>query len=90
MRINKLCLNASKGEFMIVGHRRKLNKVGDELPNLVLNNEVIKRAEKIKYVGINIDESRNWEEQYTTVKNKLKRGHKLLEKVEKHPSSKKA
>ena len=47
---------------MVVGHRRKLNRVGNELTNLVLNNEGIKRVEKI-YSGINIDESLNWEEQ---------------------------
>ena len=44
MRINKLGLNESKNEFKVVGHRRKLNKVGDELSNLFLNNEVIKRV----------------------------------------------
>ena len=47
---------------MVVGHRRKLNRVGNELPSLVLNNEIIKKVEKIKYLGINIDESLNWEE----------------------------
>ena len=31
MRINKLSLNAGKNEFMVVGHRRKVNRVGDEL-----------------------------------------------------------
>ena len=84
VRINKLSLNSSKSEFMVLGHRRKLSRVGNELSNLVLNDEVIKRVEKIKYLGTNIDESLNWEEQYKTVKNKL------LEKVERHPSSKKA
>ena len=59
MRINKLSLKASKSEFMVVGHRRKLNRVGNELSNLVLNNAVIKRVEKIKYLGINIDEILN-------------------------------
>ena len=59
MRINKLSLNASKSDFMVVGHRRKLNKVGDGSPNLFLNNEVIKRVEKIKYLGTSIDESLN-------------------------------
>ena len=59
MRINQFSLNASKSEFMVVGHRRKLNRVGNEIPNLVLNNEVIKRVEKIKYLGINIDEGLN-------------------------------
>ena len=61
MRISKLILNASKSEFMVVGYRRKLNRVGNELSNLVFNNAVIKRVEKIKYLGINIDESLNWE-----------------------------
>ena len=76
MRIHKLSLNASKSEFMVVGQRRKLYRVGNELSSLVLNNAAIKRVEKIKYLGINIDESLNWEEQYKTVK--------------RHPSSKKA
>ena len=38
MRKNKLSLNASKSEFMVVSHTRKVDRVGDELPNLVLNN----------------------------------------------------
>ena len=66
---------------MVVGHRRKLNRVGDELPNLVLNNEVIKRVEKINYLLINIDESLNREAQYKTVKNKLKGGISSLRKL---------
>ena len=81
MRINKLSLNASKSELMVLGHRRKLNRVGNEMPNLVLNNEVIKRVDKIKHLGINIDESLNWEEQYKTVKNKLKGGRSSLKKL---------
>ena len=67
---------------MVVSHRRKLNGVGDELPNFVFNNEVIKRVEKIKLLGINIDESLNREEQYKTVKNKLKGGINSLNKLQ--------
>ena len=43
--------------FLVIGHRRQLNKVGNDLPDLVLNNEVIKIVDKTKCVGINIDES---------------------------------
>ena len=85
MRINKLSVNASNSEFMVVGHGRKLNRVSNELPNLVLNNKVIKRVDKMKYLGINIDESLYWEEQY---QEQAQRGHKLHEKVERRPSSK--
>ena len=81
MRINKLSLNASKSEFMVVGYRRKFNRVGNELSNLFLNNEVINRVEKIKYLVMNIDESLTWEEQYKIVKNKLKGGISSLRKL---------
>ena len=47
----KLSLNGSKSEFMVVGHKRKLNRVSNELSNLVLNNELIKRVEKINIWG---------------------------------------
>ena len=63
MRINKPSLNASKSEYMVIGHWQQLNKIGNHLPDLVLNNEVIKRVEKTKYLGIIIDESHNWKEQ---------------------------
>ena len=59
---------------MVVGYRRKLNRVGHELTNLVQNNEVIKRLEKINYLLITINERLNCGEQYKTVKNKLKGG----------------
>ena len=46
MRTNKLSLNASKSEYMVIGHRQQLNRVDDDLPDFVLNNEVIKRVDK--------------------------------------------
>ena len=44
MRINKPSLNASKIEFMVAAHSGKLNRVGYELPNLVLNNELYQKG----------------------------------------------
>ena len=81
MRINKLSLNVSKSEYMVIGHRRQLNKIGNDLPDLVLNNEVIKRLDKTRYLGINIDESLNWKEQYKAIQNKLKGGLSSLRKL---------
>ena len=57
---------------MVESHRRKSSRVGNELPNPALNNEVFKRVEKIKYFRINIDEGPNWKEQYRVVKNEVK------------------
>ena len=65
---------AKAGENMVIDYRRQLNRVGDDLPDLFLNNEVIKRVEKTKSLGINIEESLKWKVQYRTVKNILKWG----------------
>ena len=48
---------------MVIGHRRQLNKIGNDLPDLVLNDKIINRVDKTKYIGINIDESFSWKEQ---------------------------
>ena len=73
----KLSLNASKSDYVVIGHRRQLNKIGNDLPNLVLNNAVIKRVDKTKYLGINIDESLNWK----IIKKKLKGDLSSLRKL---------
>ena len=80
MRINKLSLNCSKSEYMVIGHRRQLNKIGNDLPDLVLNSEVITRVDTTKYPGIIIDESFNWKEQYKAIKNQLKGGLSSLKR----------
>ena len=77
----QLSLHTSKSEYVVIGHRRQLYRVGNDLPDLVLNNEVIKRAGKTKYLGINIDESLSWKEQYKTIKNKLKGDLSSLRKL---------
>ena len=66
---------------MIIGHKRQLNRVDGDLPDIVLNNEVIKRVDKTKYLGININQSLNRKEQYKTIKNKLKGGLSSLRKL---------
>ena len=48
MRINKLSLNSSKSEFVVIGQRRQLDKIGNDLPDLVLNDEIIKRVDKTR------------------------------------------
>ena len=69
MRINKLSSNPQKTEFMIVGHPLITRK--QALPEtLKLNDSEIKRVEKTKYLGIILDESLNWDEQFKRVRSK--------------------
>ena len=50
---NKLTLNMTKTEFMLIGSRHKLNN----LPSLNINNLLIKHSQCSKSLGVLIDES---------------------------------
>ncbi len=71
MNSNRLSLNASKSEFMFISHQRQLGRIGNEIPDLTLNDENIQRVAKTRYLGIQIDESLSWKEHYTATKKKL-------------------
>ena len=70
MRINKLSLNPTKTEYMIIDHPRRRKK-GESLPQLYLNREEIKRVEKTNYFRVIVDDTLGWEEQNKSVKKKV-------------------
>ena len=74
-------MNASKIEYIVLGHKRQLNRIGNIIPDLTFNNEVIKRVNKTNYQGIIIDDNLNWKGQYKIIKNKLKGGLSSLAKL---------
>ena len=84
MRVNKLSPNPQKTEFMIIGHPLSTRK--PELPEtLKLNGSEIKRVEKIKYLGIIIDENLNWDEQFKRVRSKINTGLMSLKRLKNIP-----
>ena len=58
LRKNKLSLNYSKSNFMIVNGNPK--KTVDDNFKLILNNSALIRASSVKYLGLHIDERLNW------------------------------
>ena len=62
--------NPAKTEFMIIGHSRKLNTLNISNP-LTINETDIKRVTKMKSLGVVVDESLSWHEQYSIVKGKI-------------------
>ena len=84
MRLNKLSANPKKTEYMIIGHPRRINKV-EVNETLRLNDSEIKRVKKTKSLGVIVDEGLNWEEQFKTVRGKVRGGLTSLKKPEKHP-----
>ena len=66
---NKLTLNVSKTEYMIIGSRYHLSKI-IEYPNINIGGQNIKIVESTKSLGVVIDEKLNWEEHIDNISKK--------------------
>ena len=80
MRQNKLSLNANKSEFLIVGHKKQLNGIHEPV-QLQVDEELIRRVQTVKYLGIRVDENLSWNEQYKSLKCKVKCGLSSIRKL---------
>ena len=80
LRQNKLSLNTAKTEYMVVDHKRQTNHIPGPL-EVNVNGEPIKRAQQIKYLGIMVDENLTWNEQYKSLKGKIKNALSSLWKL---------
>jgi len=56
---NKLTLNATKTEFMLIGFRQRLSTLSDTL-KLSIDNVPIERVFSVKSLGKDIDENLAW------------------------------
>ena len=80
MRQNKMSLNTKKSEFMIIGHKRQLNRIQNPI-HLDIGGEELKRVHEVKYLGVSVDESLSWTTQYKKLKSKLKNGLSSIRKL---------
>ena len=81
MRINKLSLNPTTTECMIVDYPRQKKK-GESSTQLFINREKIKQVDKTKYLRIMVDDTLGWEGQYESVKKKVAKGLAAMKKLE--------
>ena len=65
---------------MVIGDKRQTNRIFGPL-EVNVNGEPIKRAKKVKYPGITVDENLTWNEQYKNLKGKIKNAHSSLWKL---------
>ena len=74
---NKLTLNATKTEFMIIGSKHNLTKVQTD-PIITIGNNNIKRVYKTKSLGIIIGDKLNWKENIHSICKKTSKGIGML------------
>ena len=70
---NKLTLNTTKTEFMIIGSKHNLTKVQSD-PTITIGNNNIKRVYQTKSLGVIIDNKLNWEENILSICKKTSKG----------------
>ena len=80
LRQNNISLIVTKCEFVFLGNSTQLGKIS-EVGDLKVGEDEIKRVRKTKYLGLTIDETLSWNEQYKIVKGKLKRGLDSIKKL---------
>lgn len=78
---NKLTLNITKTEFMIIGSRQKLTAHGNEPINIQINNEAIKRVNHSKSLGVTIDSHLTWAEHVREISKKIASAIGALKRV---------
>ncbi len=76
---NKLTLNNSKTEYMIIGSKKRLSQVTAD-PAINVGNLEIKRVETTKSLGLMIDESLTWTAQVEHIK-KVTSGLAILRRL---------
>ena len=77
---NKLILNNSKTEYMIIGSKKRLSQVTSD-PAISVGNLEIKRFEKTKSLGLMIDESLGWTAQVEHISKKVTSGLAILRRL---------
>ena len=73
--INKLVLNVKKTHFMIFGNQ-KVN-----IDTLHINDELIKRSNSIKFLGVYIDEEMKWKSHVNNVLNKISKNIGVINRL---------
>ena len=86
LRQNKLSLNVAKREYMFIGSDKQLSNISD-IGNLEMSNDEINRVRKTNYLGLIIDESLSWSQQYKIVKRKTERRAQFHKKTQKHTTT---
>ena len=80
MKANKLSLNASKTEYMVIGSHKRLHQTQSDAPITLANNQ-IKRIKVTKSLGLVIDETLTWDEQVTLITKKVNKGLNVMRRL---------
>ena len=79
LTVNKLTLNRSKTEFMLLGSRQRLSTLSGPL-SCSINGDSIKQVEFTKFLGVYIDKNLTWNLHITNISKKIASGIGILKR----------
>ena len=80
-KANKLSLNTGKTKYMFFHKLNVTDNIPLKLPNLVLNNNKIKREYSMKFLGVLLDECLTWKKHIEMIENKISKNIGILYKA---------
>ena len=78
---NKLSLNVSKTQSMLIGSRSRLKRIGqseNSIPALKIGEEPVSMVKHAKYLGVQVDQHLLWDEHLNVINKKISRGIGML------------
>ena len=81
---NKLSLNIKKTKYILFCKNSTIDDLPLRLPNLTINNAIIKRVFHASFLGVIIDESLNWNKHIKTIENKVSKNLGILYKAKQY------
>ena len=77
---NKLTLNLTKTEFLLIGSRQRLSNL-PENPSIKINQIPVEQVSTTKSLGVYIDQNLNWEFQIKEISKKIASGVSAIKRI---------
>jgi hypothetical protein len=78
---NKLSLNINKTKYTLFHRLHKKAYIPLKLPDLFIDNKLIKREQSIKFLGVLLDENVTWKDHIGLIENKISKNLGILYKA---------
>ena len=80
LSVNKLTLNQTKTEFMLIGSRQRINTF-QSTPSFAINNVPVKQVSHTKSLGLHIEENLSWNVHIEKLSKKVASGIGALKRI---------
>ena len=74
-------INAGKTKYIFFHKQQDNKKIPQKLPMLSLNNTTLERVNSLKFLGVILDETINWNRHIELVENKISKDIGILYRV---------